>query len=341
MPQTLELAIDSYFSQVAKLNGVTSAIRSFAVAPSVQQTLEKRIQQRSEFLKYVNFIGVKNQQGKKLSVGVSTTVAGNTDTSQPGTTRTPRSVHDLDDKGYQCRKNNFDTMITYEDIDNWSEFDNFQTMIRDLIVEAQALDRLMIGWNGVEYAANSNRVNNPLLQDVNIGWLQNIRNDAPDRHFDEKVESSGEITVYEGGDYENMDALVMDAIEGFIDERHRENTKLVAIMGRGLLHDKNFDIVNKNQANSEKLAGDVIVAKNTVGEIPAWRVPFFPANTILITTYDNLSIYFQTGGRRRHLKDVPESDRIENYESSNDAYVVQDYTKCCLIENIVTTPPAP
>lgn len=339
MPQPLELAIEGYFSQVAKLNGVTSAVRAFNVKPSVQQTLEKRMQEKSQFLKYVNFRGVKNLEGKKLTVGVGSTIAGNTDTSQPGSRRKPSSVHDLDDKGYKCRKNNFDTMITYEDLDNWSEFDEFQTMVRDVIVEAQAQDRLIIGWNGTSYSANSDREENPMLQDVNIGWLQSIRADAPERHYDEVVKDSGVVRVYDGGDYANIDALVMDAVETYVDERHRDNTKLVAIIGRGLLHDKYFEIVNKAQPNSEQLAGDVIIAKKTVGGLPAWRVPFFPANTILITTYDNLSIYYQNGGRRRHLKDVPEADRIENYESSNDAYVVQDFTKCCLIENIQTEEP--
>ncbi len=340
MEQTLELAIQGYFSQVAKLNGVASALRAFNIAPTVQQTLEKNLQSKSEFLKYINFRGVKNLEGKKLTVGAGSTIAGNTDTSVPGTTRTPRSVHELDDKGYKCRKNNFDTMITYEDLDNWSEFDEFQMMVRDVILEAQAQDRLIIGWNGKSYAATSDRVANPMLEDVNIGWLENIRQDAPLRHFTEVVESSNVINVYEGGDYENIDALVMDAVETYVDERHRENTKLVAIMGRGILHQKYFEIVNQNQPNSEKLSGDMIISKKTVGGLPAWRVPFFPANTILITTSDNLSIYYQNGGRRRHLKDVPEADRIENYESSNDAYVVQDYSKCCLIENINTTAPA-
>nr|WP_276307122.1 P2 family phage major capsid protein [Pseudomonas aeruginosa] len=47
-----------------------------------------------------------------------------------------------------------------------------------------------------------------------------------------------------------------------------------------------------------------------------------------------MSLYWQIGGRRRYLKEVPEKNRIENYESSNDAYVVEDYGLGCLVENI-------
>ena len=55
----------------------------------------------------------------------------------------------------------------------------------------------------------------------------------------------------------------------------------------------------------------------------------------MVTTFDNLSIYWQEGARRRNLKDAPERDRIENYESSNDAYVVEDYGRGAMAENIV------
>ena len=34
------------------------------------------------------------------------------------------------------------------------------------------------------------------------------------------------------------------------------------------------------------------------------------------------------------MVDKPEKDRIEFFESSNDAYVVEDYGMCALVENI-------
>jgi len=63
-------------------------------------------------------------------------------------------------------------------------------------------------------------------------------------------------------------------------------------------------------------------------------VPFVPDGAILVTTLDNLSLYFQREGRRRHVEESPKRNRIENYESSNDAYVVEDYGAGCLVENI-------
>ena len=72
-------------------------------------------------------------------------------------------------------------------------------------------------------------------------------------------------------------------------------------------------------------------------DLPAVRVPGFPANAMLITRLDNLSIYWQDGTHRRHVEEVPKRDRIENYESINEDYVVEDYGCGCLIENIEVT----
>ena len=83
------------------------------------------------------------------------------------------------------------------------------------------------------------------------------------------------------------------------------------------------------------------VPKGTYGQetqssIVKSKIPkqFFPANAILITRLDNLSLYWQEGARRRNVIDNPKRDRVENYESSNDAYVIEDYDGIALIENI-------
>lgn len=127
--------------------------------------------------------------------------------------------------------------------------------IRDAIVKRQALDRIMIGFNGVKRAKTSNRSENPLLQDVNKGWLQKIREDAPD-HVMGSTTTGGETTpgavkVGKGGEYANLDAVVMDAVNELIDVVYRDDDDLVVICGRELLSDKYFPLVNKEQENSE------------------------------------------------------------------------------------------
>ena len=68
--------------------------------------------------------------------------------------------------------------------------------------------------------------------------------------------------------------------------------------------------------------------------MPAAAAPFFPGGSILITSWDNLSIYWQEETRRRMFVDNPKRDRFENYESVNEAYVVENVGKAVLLENI-------
>lgn len=327
---------NAYCEQLAHLNHIGDTSTKFSATPSVQQTLETKMQESSDFLTRINVVGVAEKQGEKVGVGVGSTIASNTDTRDKD--RETQDPHETDANGYNCQQNNFDTHLRYATLDMWAKFRDFQVRVRDSILKRQALDRMLIGFNGIEYQANSDRAKNPLLQDVNIGWLQKYRNDAKQRVLDNVTDNA--IRVYQGGDYANLDALVYDAIANLIEPWYRQDPSLVAIVGRGLLHDKYFPVINQNHAPTETLAADVVVSQKRLGGIPAATVPFFPEDKIMITSFDNLSLYYQEGARRRMIIDNPKRDRIENYESSNDAYVVEDYGRGCLLENILTSAPA-
>lgn len=336
MRNNTRLAYNEYTRAIAELNGVPSATEKFTVNPTIQQTLETRIQESSDFLGRVNSIGVSEQQGEKLGLGIGSPIAGTTDTT--ATDRVPTDPTALDAQGYICTQTNFDTLIRYSKLDAWAKFSDFQTRIRDVILKRQALDIITIGFNGTSRAATSNKATSPLLQDVNIGWLQKYRANAPARVLQEILAASGKIQVGAAIDlahgYKNLDALVFDAVNNLIDPWYREDTELVAIMGRDLLADKYFPLVNATQVPSETMATDMIISQKRIGGLPAVRVPYFPANAILVTRLDNLSRYYQEGARRRTVVDNAKRDQIENYESSNDAYVVEDYGLGCLVENI-------
>ncbi|NQZ32513.1 MAG: phage major capsid protein, P2 family [Oceanospirillaceae bacterium] len=334
MNNQTRIVFNAYLMAVQTLNNAVDASKRFNVLPSVQQTLETRIQDSSVFLQSINLVPVDEMSGQKLGLGIGSPIASNTNTTNKD--RQTSNPTNLEADGYECRKNNSDTHLTYGQLDMWAKFPEFQALVRDVIIKRQALDRITIGFNGTHYAADSDRSANPLLQDVNIGWFQKMRENASARVLKEG-DTADKIIVESGGDYENLDALVMDAVNNLIEPWHREDTALVAIMGRDLLHDKYFPLVNQQQPSSEVIATDMILSQNRVGGLGAIRVPFVPAGSIMITRLDNLSIYFQSGSRRRHIEENAKRDRIENYESSNDAYVVEDYEMACLIENIQFT----
>ncbi len=321
-----------YTDRQAQLNSVPNAAVKFNVSPSVQQTLESKIQESSEFLGKINIVPVDEMKGAKLGLGVSGPIASRTDTSGNGTRQT-RSVTTMDSKGFECFQTDYDHHIPYATLDSWAKFKNFQTRIRDAVLKRCALDRMTIGFNGTSAAATSNLQTNPLLQDVNIGWLHHLRTDAAAQVLKEGAVAN-KVTVGQAGDYKNLDALVYDATKTLLATWYQDDPELVAIVGRDLMHDKLFPLVSEPDAPTEMLAADIVRSQRRLGGLRAMVVPFFPAGRVLVTRLDNLSIYYQSGARRRAVIDRPERNRIEHYESSNDAFVVEDYELCALVENI-------
>jgi P2 family phage major capsid protein len=332
MKKETRLAYSKYATQIAKLNDTADVSMKFSVEPSIQQKLESKIQESSAFLKRINVLPVTELEGEKLGLSVSGPIASRTDTTK--TDRQPIDPTALDSLRYRCEKTDYDTAIAYRKLDAWAKFPDFQQRIRNVIVTQCALDRIMIGWNGVKAAPTTDKAANPLLQDVNIGWLQQYRDHAAQRVLHEGAKQAGKVLIGKDGDYANLDALVMDIVSSMIDPWFQEDTGLVVICGRELLHDKYFPIVNTTQAPTEQLATDLVVSQKRIGNLPAVRVPFFPKRALMVTKLENLSIYFQEGARRRALIDNPKRDQIENYESSNDTYVVEDFGCGCVAENI-------
>ncbi|WP_447045352.1 phage major capsid protein, P2 family [Vreelandella sp. H-I2] len=332
MRNDTRFALNKFRAKLAKLNGVENTSEQFNVAPSIQQTLETRMQESSEFLSQINMVGVDEIKGQKVGLGVSGPIASRTNTDQ--NERATRDVSELTDNNYEAVSTEFDTHIRWSQLDAWSRFPDFQARIRNAIIRRQALDRIMIGFNGTSAATETDRTANPLLQDVNIGWLQKYRTHAPARVL------SG-VTVGAGGTYANLDALVFDAVNEMIDPWYREGTDLVAIMGRKMLADKYFPLIQQNaETPTEARALDLIISQKRVGGLQAVRAPFVPDGSVLITSLANLSLYWQLGSRRRYVLDNPKRNRIENYESSNDAYVIEDYGLGCLVEGITEAEPA-
>lgn len=341
MRNDTRIKYEGFTQQVAAFNGVSSAAHKFSVEPSIQQKLETRMQESSTFLSMINVVGVPEQTGEKLGLGINSTIAGRTDTASKDRQATDPSA--LQKITYACKQTNFDTALRYSKLDMWAKFPDFATRIRDSLLQRQALDRIMIGFNGTSAAVDTDRSANPLLQDVNIGWTEKVRTDAPEQIISEGVGLSTEILIYkktsaddtQEGDFANLDALVANMVAEMLPAWYQDDTDLVVIMGRDLLNDKLLPMIEEHaEKPSESAALDVIRARRMVGGLPAIRVPYFPAGSLMITRLDNLSIYWQEGTRRRAIIDNPKRDQIENYESSNDAYVIEDYEGIAIAENI-------
>ena len=70
MKNETRVLFNAYLSAIARLNAIADATKKFAVTPSTQQTLEKRMQESSAFLKSINMAPVTEQMGEKLGLGI-------------------------------------------------------------------------------------------------------------------------------------------------------------------------------------------------------------------------------------------------------------------------------
>ncbi|HDU2637606.1 TPA: phage major capsid protein, P2 family [Yersinia enterocolitica] len=331
---------DEYLSAQARLNSLPldRVTKQFTVAPAVAQTLENKIQEASDLLKRINVHIVPEQEGQRVGIGVSSPIASRNTSNT--VRREPNSPETIEDNGtYRCEQTNSDTYISYARLDAWAGKRDFKNRVTNQIILRRALDRIMVGFNGLTVAAKSDFATNPLLQDVNIGWLQKYRLFAPQRVMGDVSVSTRdeENKLITKGAYGNLDALAFDAVNSLIDPWYQEDTGLIVICGRKLLADKYFPVLNTvsgSNPHTEALAGQMLVSQKQIGGMQTYRAPHFPANAMMITTFENLSIYVQGGTHRRTIKEEPEFNRVTTYESDNEAFCIEDYGLGCLIEGI-------
>jgi P2 family phage major capsid protein len=316
---------------MAETYGVELASKVFSVEPSIAQELNDAITAKADFLERINVIPVTEIKGQKVFLGTSGPVTGRTNTKTKD--REAKDASALHDDQYELASTESDVSLSYAKIDAWAKFPDFHVRYSAAVQKQIALDRIMIGFHGVEAAEQTDLVAHPLLQDVNKGWLQIAREQIPSQVLAEgKV--AGKLTMGPGGDYENLDSLVHDTKQ-MVDERVRDGGDLIAIIGSDLLAADKAKLY-ANQAGKptekERIENQQVIA--TYGGLPAFSVPHFPATSVLVTSFDNLSIYYQASSWRKQTVDNAKRSRVEDYNSRNEGYVIEQLEKFALAENV-------
>lgn len=310
----------------------------YSATPTVAQVLnDKIVEDGNPFLSRVATVAVSEITGEKIPMSVSGLVATRTDTSGSAE-RVARQLVGLDTVPYMLYKTDNDVAIKYSLIDVWAKFADFRARYQRLVRQAIGNDRLRIGWHGVSADADTDPVANPLGEDVNIGWLKQIRDYNSGSQV---VGSAGSPVPFGPGaaDFKNLDALVHDAI-GLIETPFQEDPNLVVIMSRDIyMAAKGFlyDAEGATPTEKDKLSA----AFQSFGGLAPYIGPFMPAGTLLVTSFDNLAIYYQDTSWRRQQIDNPKKDQYEDFNTRNEGYVVNQRGKCALIEFIELTPVTP
>ncbi|KAF2393137.1 phage major capsid protein, P2 family [Pseudomonas frederiksbergensis] len=317
---------------IAESYGVERASKTFSVEPSIAQELNDSITAKADFLERINVVPVSEIKGEKVFIGVNGPVTGRTNTKT--TDREAKDASALENTTYELSDTQSDVGLPYAKIDAWAKFPDFKDRYSAAVQKRIAQDRIVIGFHGTHAATQTDLAANPKLQDVNKGWLQQLREQAPQQVLKEGAKGSGKVMLGASGDYMNLDALVHDTKQ-MVDEILREDGDLVAIIGSDLLAaDKAKLYTKQGDTPTEKERIENLQVIATYGGLPSFSVPNFPVNAVLVTSWDNLSIYFQDSSWRKQAVDNPKRSRVEDYNSRNEGYVIEQLEKIALTENV-------
>lgn len=324
-----------HFSNLEKIYGRPIG-KQFAATPSIEKKLiEKLVEHGGWFAAHIFFRLVNLKQGQKIAMSLSARTSSTTNTAGKGgaNKRIPRRLLDLADDSYECTQVNDDTLLNYDDLDDWAEFAPEFIALYNQLLRSGIFDSLIIkGWNGVSRADDSDIATYPNMDDVIVGWLQKIRVFNTGSQY--LLGDVGNPIELGGATYTNLDMLV-NALKQQIAIHKREN--LVAYISDDLVGEAGGHYY---AAGGDKASEKVYQALNngivleTFGGLRTFVPPFFPAGTILLTPMQNLQHYTQRGSIRRTVKDMPEDDGIAEFQSSNQSFVVYDEERTFLCEGI-------
>lgn len=335
MQNNTRVCFNRYLSEVATANRLDKVTgEAFNYSPVAQQSFYEMVSEKADFLKRLNQITVSSQLGQKIGLGVSRPIASRTNTDEAE--RQTRYVGELDGDNYHCQQTNYDTHQKYSLMDSWAHLEDFSTIYASQIARQVARDRLMIGWHGESAAAETDIVANPLLQDVNEGWIAKVRKKQPHRFMGYGSDGNPTTDTYkvgDGGGYGSLDALVFDMTTNLLDAWHQDTDDLVVMVGREIWVAHGMALLANSTLPTERNALSTWFASKTVAGLPCIMPPFLPSRAVIVTSYDNLSIYHQAGTLRRTIIDNPKRDRVEEYLSENEAYVVEDFGKFAGVRN--------
>ncbi|MEI6896264.1 MAG: P2 family phage major capsid protein [Psychromonas sp.] len=347
MQEKTKLAVIAYKKAVALTNNVTDVSEKFSVTPAATQKIVAQMRESNWLLGKINIVPVLNQKGEALGLGVTGMIASRTNT-KAGTERKTKVVYNMDAMAYLCEQTNFDSHIRYDQLDAFAHLKNFNQIITSQTREQIDMNKVTIGFHGTSVSADTDASKNPNGEDVNKGWFQAIRDHNPDAMLVEG-KTEGEIRIGIGeamveddegnltgaglGDILNLDLAVMN-VKGLLGDTCINASDLVAIIGTDLLsYDKAKFYALQGNTPSEKSRIEDKQVIGTYGGLPAFSVPTFPPTGILVTSFKNLSIYIQKDSIRRSVaKKNDNLDQLENFESMNMAYVIEQLDKAAALE---------
>lgn len=322
---------------VARANGLSDdytrqSRMDFALTPEVEALLNRDASLQSGFLSMCNVEPRKQLKGNSLRIGAQRMNTRTNDT-QNGDQRRPGTPNAWSENEYELVSAHSDFKIHDRDRDTWSQFPNFAEMYRQAYMDGINDDRLIVGFHGTEHVVTSDITTKPLMQDVNVGWFQLLKDRNP-ANFITEGGTIDEIRIGTGtsDDYANLDECISD-LRSSIPVHRRKN--LIAVVGSGIIAGAQGKLYNAQglvPTEKERIMNQQVIGM--YGGLVTIEADFFPDNAILVTALkmpgfntamrSNLSIFYQEGSWRRVLEYKPEIESLVDWNARMEGYHIED-----------------
>ncbi|MEC4725845.1 phage major capsid protein, P2 family, partial [Shewanella sp. D64] len=298
-----ELQLSALTTALQTVYGITDPTKQFSLTEPMEIKLRKKILESDAFLRLITHRDVDQIQGQVVDVGLGKLFTGR------AIERFRKKVG-MDGKQYSLVETDSCACIPWAVLAAWGNSGSDKEFIRLVTENANknfALDMLKIGFNGTSVVPVTNPDENPLGEDVNIGWHQYVKNTAPTQIITAPVY----LDVEGNGTYKNLDSLVQDVINTHIHPVFQNDPRLVVLVGTDLVSYEQHRLLDAATTPTEHKAAQSL--SKTIAGRKAYTPPFFPSKRVVVTLLENLHLYTQKGSRRRKSEN---SEDRKQHESS-------------------------
>ncbi len=322
--------LKAFAANKAELNGLSTDHvfegGTINVKPDVERNWQSSVADASWFLKRITTSSSDSPIVENLTFSGADMLSTRTDTRN-GKERSPLEYGKVSGVEFRCVKTNFDVGIPYDDLNHWNARNRAQFLltINKHLAALKANNVVMIGWHGEKAEKDTNPVDNPLGQDVNIGWIQQVK----DNRADKVIETA--ITIGEGGDYNSLDAFAVAAKAQF--PLHlREG--LVCLASEELVDIRTMSLIDRSTTSEIEKTSAANAVALLANKMEVLTPPYFPENTIIITPLKNLVWNMQRGATRESFEQNDRGDRYESFHQAAECYGIGDFDRILVYTNV-------
>ena len=315
-------AVLGYSSGLAAAYGVENVSEQFNISEPMENKLHGSLLDSADFLKSITYVQVPQIKGQVLKVGGHGILTGRKSAGRFS------GGQDIDANKFELTKTDSCAFVTWDQLAVWANAQKpgeFLKLMKQNTSSRFALDIIRVGWNGTSAAVDTDPVANPMGEDVNIGWHQLVKTNAPDQVVTDTIYFNPDLakdTPPKLGEYRTLDAIVTE-LKSMLHPSVRNDPRLRVYVGSDLVASAQSRLMNQANTPSEKVAAQML--DGTIGGCMAEIPPFFPEKRISLTLPKNLHCYDQSGTQERESKNVSDRSRHEDKWWRMEGYAVEEY----------------